>query len=151
MKILISDKLYSGAKKILENFQIKVDEKIGLSNEELLKTIPNYDGLIIRSSTRVRAEVIDKGKNLKVIGRAGIGVDNVDVSYATNGIVMNTPNGNSVTTAEHTIALLMSLARKIPAAHLSAKKGNWEKQKFLGTELFGKKLGIIETVVILVR
>ena len=145
MRILISDKLYSGAKKILENFKIKVDEKIGLSNEELLKTIPNYDGLIIRSSTRVTAEVIDKGKNLKVIGRAGIGVDNVDVSYATkNGIVvMNTPNGNSVTTAEHTIALLMSLARKIPAAHLSAKKGNWEKQKFLGTELFGKKLGII--------
>ena len=143
MKILISDKLYSGAKKILENFQIKVDEKIGLSNEELLKTIPNYDGLIIRSSTRVTAEVIDKGKNLKVIGRAGIGVDNVDVSYATkNGIiVMNTPNGNSVTTAEHTIALLMSLARKIPARSFISKKGKLGKTKILRYRAIWQKIG----------
>tara|TARA_B100000686_G_scaffold327034_1_gene385516 strand:+ start:14025 stop:15626 length:1602 start_codon:yes stop_codon:yes gene_type:complete len=144
-KVLISDKLSIQAKKIFKKYKIDVTTNIGLSHKELLKIINKYDGLAIRSNTKVTKEIISRAKNLKIIGRAGIGVDNIDIESATkNGIViMNTPFGNSITTAEHTIALLMSLARNIPEANKSTHKGNWEKSKFTGTELYSKTLGLI--------
>ena len=126
-KVLISDKLSIQAKNIFKKYGIDVSINIGLSHKELLKVINKYDGLAIRSNTKVTKEIISKAKNLKIIGRAGIGVDNIDIESATkNGIViMNTPYGNSITTAEHTIALMMSLARNIPEANKSTHKGNW--------------------------
>ena len=119
--------------------------KPGLSAEDLLASIENYDGLAIRSATTVTPEVFDKAKNLKVVGRAGIGVDNIDVAKATeNGVVvMNTPFGNSITTAEHAIAMMFALARQIPQANESTHAGKWEKKKFMGTELYNKVLGVI--------
>ncbi len=145
MKVLISDKLSSGAKGIFESSSIIVDENFNLTSDELISVIANYDGLVVRSSTQVNADLINKGKKLKIIGRAGIGIDNIDVSAATKKgiLVMNTPHGNSVTTAEHTISLILSLARQIPLAHLSTISGKWEKQRFIGTEISGKCLGII--------
>ena len=115
------------------------------SGEDLLKEINNYDGLAIRSATKVTEEVFKNAKNLKIVGRAGIGTDNIDKLAATkNGvIVMNTPFGNAVTTAEHAIALMMSLVRMIPQADSSTKEGKWEKSKFNGTEINGKYLGLI--------
>ncbi|MGK7345485.1 MAG: phosphoglycerate dehydrogenase [Candidatus Nitrospinota bacterium M3_3B_026] len=145
-KILVSDKLSGKGVDILRAAEdIDVEVKTGLSPEELLKVIPSYDGLIIRSSTKASAEVIRAAENLRIIGRAGIGVDNVDVEEASaRGIVvMNTPGGNTVTTAEHTISMMMSLARKIPQASASVKAGKWEKKKFVGMELAGKTLGVV--------
>ena len=144
-KVLISDKLDPLAIKIFEKNGIDVDFKPGLSPEEQIKIIPEYDGLAVRSATKVTPEMITAAPKLKVIGRAGIGVDNIDIAAATEaGIcVMNTPFGNSVTTAEHAIAMMFALARQIPQANESTHAGKWEKKRFMGTELFNKTLGII--------
>ncbi len=113
--------------------------------EELKACIGDYHGLIIRSATKVTSEIIEAAKNLKVIGRAGSGLDNVDRTAATKKgiVVMNTPGGNTITTAEHTIALMVSMARQIPQATMSIKAGKWEKKKFMGVELFNKTLGVV--------
>ena len=119
--------------------------KVGLAKEELEKIIGSYDGLAVRSATKATEKIIAAATKLKVIGRAGIGVDNIDVKAATAKgiIVMNTPFGNSITTAEHAISLMMALARQIPEADRSTQAGKWEKSKFLGVELFAKTLGVI--------
>src|SRR2546423_4170213 len=144
-KVLISDKLSPAAVAIFEQRGVKADVKPGLNKAELLSVIGEYEGLAIRSATKVTADVIRAAKRLKVIGRAGMGVDNVDIPAATAAgiIVMNTPFGNSITTAEHAIALLMALARDIPAANASTHAGKWEKNRFMGVEVTGKALGVI--------
>lgn len=144
-KVLISDKLDPLAVEIFEKNGITVDFKPGLSPEEQLDIIDQYDGLAIRSATTVTAEMIRAAKNLKVIGRAGIGVDNVDIPAATDAgiVVMNTPFGNSITTAEHAIAMMFALAREIPQANESTHAGKWEKKRFMGVELYNKTLGVI--------
>lgn len=144
-KVLISDKLDPLAIEIFKKAGVEVDFKPGLKPEEQLAIIDQYDGLAIRSETKVNAAMIAAAKNLKVIGRAGIGVDNVDIPAATNAgiVVMNTPFGNSITTAEHAIAMMFSLARQIPQANASTHAGKWEKSKFMGTELYNKTLGVI--------
>ena len=145
MKVLISDNISSKGIDILKNAGLEVDVKVGMKPEELKTCIGDYHGLIIRSATKVTSEIIDAAKNLKVIARAGSGLDNVDRSAATKKgiVVMNTPGGNTITTAEHTIALMFALARQIPQATISMKSGKWEKKKFTGVELFNKTLGII--------
>jgi len=144
-KVLISDKMSPLAAQIFKERGVEVDVKPGMSPEELLACIDQYDGLAVRSSTKATAEVLAQATNLKVIGRAGIGVDNIDVGAATAaGIcVMNTPFGNSITTAEHAISMIMSLSRQIPHANASTHAGKWEKSKFMGVEIMGKTLGII--------
>src|SRR5471030_2355201 len=144
-KVLISDKLSPAAVEIFRNRGIEVDLKPGLSPADLRAIIADYDGLAIRSATKVTRELLDAATKLKVVGRAGIGVDNVDVRTATaRGIVvMNTPHGNSITTAEHAIAMMFALARQIPAADRSTQAGKWEKSRFIGVELAGKTLGIV--------
>ena len=144
-KVLISDKLSSAAVAIFKERGVEADVKPGLSKDELIAIVGDYDGLAIRSNTKVTADVIKAAKRLRVIGRAGIGVDNVDIPAATAAgvIVMNTPHGNSITTAEHAIALTMALARELPAANASTHAGKWEKNRFMGTELTGKTLGLI--------
>ncbi|MDX2113585.1 MAG: phosphoglycerate dehydrogenase [Alphaproteobacteria bacterium] len=144
-KVLIADKLSPQAIDIFKQRGVQADVKVGMKPEELLACIGEYDGIAVRSATKVTADVIQAGKKLRVIGRAGIGVDNVDVTAATAGgvVVMNTPFGNSVTTAEHTISLMMALARQIPAANSSTHAGKWEKNAFMGVELAGKTLGLI--------
>ncbi len=144
-KVLIADKLSDAALSIFKERGVEADVKVGLSKDELLKIVDQYDGIAIRSATKVTADVIKAAKNLKVVGRAGIGVDNVDIPAATAAgvIVMNTPFGNSITTAEHAIALMMTLARELPAANASTHAGKWEKNRFMGVELYGKTLGLI--------
>ncbi len=144
-KVLISDELSDRAAEIFRERGLEVDVKTGLKPDELKAIVGDYDGLAIRSATKVTADVIAAADRLKVVGRAGIGVDNVDIPAATGRgiVVMNTPDGNSITTAEHTIALMLSLARQIPAADRSTQAGKWEKSRFMGTELTGKTLGII--------
>ncbi len=146
MKILISDNLSIRGIDLLRGYeQFQVDLNVGLKPEELKKIIGNYQALIVRSESKVTADILSAADNLKVIGRAGTGVDNIDVPAATQKgiVVMNAAAGNSVTTAEHTISLLMSLARKIPQAHSKLKGGKWDKKSFIGTELAGKTLGVI--------
>ncbi len=145
VKVLISDKMSPLAAEAFRQRGIDVDEKVGMSEEELVACIGEYDGLAIRSATKVTDKVIAAADNLKVIGRAGIGVDNIDSPAATaRGIVvMNTPFGNSITTAEHTMGMMFALARQIPAADRSTQAGKWEKSRFMGVELTGKTLGII--------
>ncbi len=144
-KVLISDKMSPLAADIFAERGIEVDVKPGMSPEELIACIGDYDGLAVRSATKATAEVLAAAESLKVIGRAGIGVDNIDVPAATAAgvCVMNTPFGNSITTAEHAIAMIMSLSRQIPAANSSTHEGKWEKSKFMGVEIMGKVLGII--------
>jgi D-3-phosphoglycerate dehydrogenase len=144
-KVLISDDLSPRAVQIFKDRGVAVDVKVGLKPDELIAIINNYDGLAIRSATKVTQKVIAAATNLKVIGRAGIGVDNVDVPAATaRGIcVMNTPFGNSITTAEHAIAMIMTLAREIPQADASTQAGKWEKNRFMGVEVYSKTLGVI--------
>jgi D-3-phosphoglycerate dehydrogenase len=144
-KVLIADELSPAAVQVFHNRGVEVDEKIGLKPKELRDIIGNYDGLAVRSATKVTPEVIAVAKKLKVVGRAGIGVDNIDVKAASAaGIcVMNTPFGNSITTAEHTIAMMMALARHIPQADRSTQAGKWEKSKFVGVELYAKTLGLV--------
>lgn len=145
MKVLISDNISEKCIDILKNAGLAVDVKVGMKPEELKSCIGEYHGLVIRSATKVTAEIIDAAGNLKVIGRAGSGLDNVDKVAATKKgiVVMNTPGGNTITTAEHTIAHIVSLARMIPQATFSMKAGKWEKKKFMGVELFNKTLGVI--------
>ncbi|MDP2755091.1 MAG: phosphoglycerate dehydrogenase [Nitrospirota bacterium] len=145
MKVLVSDNISPKCIEILKKSGLEVDVKTGMKPEELKACIGDYHGLIIRSATKVTSEIINAAKNLKVIGRAGSGLDNVDRAAATKkGIVlMNTPGGNTITTAEHSIALMVALARQIPQATISMKAGKWEKKKFMGVELFNKTLGII--------
>jgi D-3-phosphoglycerate dehydrogenase len=144
-KVLISDKLSPRAAKVFEDRGIEVEVKTGLSADELIARIGEFDGLAIRSATKVTPDVLAAADRLKVIGRAGIGVDNVDVPAASAGgvVVMNTPFGNSITTAEHAIGLMFAVARDIPAADQSTRSGKWEKSRFMGVELTGKTLGII--------
>ena len=144
-KVLISDKLSPLAEKVFADRGIEADVKPGMDAGELKACIGAYEGLAVRSATKVDADVLEAAQNLKVIGRAGIGVDNIDVAAATaRGIVvMNTPFGNSITTAEHTIAMLLSLARQIPQANASTHQGQWEKSRFMGVEVMAKTLGII--------
>ena len=144
-KILISDKMSESAVDVFKKQNIQTDYRPGISNSDLLEIIHHYDGLAIRSSTKVTNEVFEKAIKLKIVGRAGIGTDNIDKNAATKKgvIVMNTPYGNAVTTAEHTIALLLSLVRMIPRADESTRRGKWEKSKFNGMEITGKILGVI--------
>ena len=144
-RILISDKLSPRALEIFNERGIEADTKVGLDRDALIAAIGDYDGLAVRSATKVTEKVIAAAGRLRVIGRAGIGVDNIDVPAATARgiIVMNTPFGNSITTAEHAISLMLALARQIPAADRSTQSGAWEKSKFLGVEIFSKTLGII--------
>ncbi len=144
-RVLISDKLSPAAIAIFRERGIETDFKPGLSPAELRAIIGEYDGLAVRSATKVTRELMDAAPRLKVVGRAGIGVDNVDVTSATaRGIVvMNTPHGNAITTAEHAIAMMFALARQIPEASASTKAGKWEKNRFMGVELTGKTLGLI--------
>jgi D-3-phosphoglycerate dehydrogenase / 2-oxoglutarate reductase len=144
-KVLISDKLSPAAVQIFKDHGVAVDVKAGLDKDQLADIIAGYEGLAIRSATKVTAKLLARADKLKVIGRAGIGVDNVDIPAATAKgiIVMNTPFGNSITTAEHAITLMLSLARQIPMADTSTQAGKWEKNRFMGVEITGKTLGII--------
>lgn len=144
-KVLISDELSPAAAQIFRDRGVEVDVKTGLKKDELIAIIGQYDGLAIRSATKVTAEVLAAATNLKVVGRAGIGVDNVDIPAATarGVVVMNTPFGNSITTAEHAIAMMFAVARDIPAASASTHAGKWEKNRFMGVELYAKTLGLI--------
>lgn len=145
-KVLISDNLAMEGQRILKaDPEIELDAREKVAAEELLRIIGNYDALIVRSDSKVTKEIIAAGKNLKVIGRAGVGLDNIDVPEATRRgiIVMNTPDGNTISTAEHTFAMLMSLSRNIPQADASMRAGKWERKKFMGAELYDKIMGII--------
>jgi D-3-phosphoglycerate dehydrogenase len=144
-RVLIADKLSPAAVNIFAERGVDADVKTGLTKDELLAIIADYDGLAVRSATKADKDVIAAAKNLKVIGRAGIGVDNVDIPAATAAgvVVMNTPFGNSITTAEHAIAMMFALARQLPSADQSTQAGKWEKNRFMGVELYGKTLGLI--------
>jgi D-3-phosphoglycerate dehydrogenase / 2-oxoglutarate reductase len=146
MKILVTDSLAPQGLNVFKNTPgFEVDVRLGLKTDELKKICPDYDGWVIRSGTKITAELIDAAKNLKVIGRAGVGFENIDVDAATKRgvVVMNTPGGNNVTTGEHTVSLMMALARHIPQAVSSLKSGKWERNKFVGVELCNKTIGVI--------
>ena len=145
VRVLISDKMDPKAAAIFRERGIEIDEKPGLTPDELKAIIGDYDGLAIRSATKVTKAILEAAANLKVVGRAGIGVDNVDIAAATarGVVVMNTPFGNSITTAEHAIALMFALARQLPEADASTQAGKWEKNRFMGVEVTGKTLGLI--------
>ena len=144
-KVLISDSMSAVAQKIFEKYNIETEIKTGLSEEEIINIISAYEALIVRSATKVTKNIIKAGKKLKVIGRAGAGVDNIDVVTAKekNILVMNTPGGNTNATAEHTLALILSLLRKVPYSNDTTHKGKWEKKNIKGSELSNKTLGII--------
>jgi len=145
MKVLISDNISTKGVEILKKAGLDVDVKTGMKPEELVAVIGDYHGLAVRSATKVTAKIIDAATNLKVIGRAGSGLDNVDLTAATKKgiVVMNAPGGNTITTAEHTFSLMCAMARQIPQATASMREGKWEKKRFMGVELFNKTLGII--------
>ena len=145
MKILISDKMSNKVEDVLKSKSIEYDIKTGLEPNELKSIIDDYDGILIRSATKLTADILENCSNLKVIGRAGVGVDNVDLDVATKNkiLVMNTPLGNLEATAELTVGLMFSLYRHIHNANASTHEGKWEKAKFMGTELKGKTLGIV--------
>jgi D-3-phosphoglycerate dehydrogenase len=144
-RVLISDSLSPRALEIFKNRGLDVDMKTGMSPQELIECIGAYDGLAVRSATKVTPEVLEAANNLKVIGRAGIGVDNINIENASSRgiVVMNTPFGNAITTAEHAIAMMFALARQIPLADKLTQSGKWEKNRFMGMELTGKTLGVI--------
>lgn len=145
-KILIADKLGSpGIERLNQMDDVSYDIRTGMTKEELISVIPGYDAVIVRSDTNIDADVLAAGKKLRVVGRAGIGVDNIDVAAATEHgiIVMNTPHSNSVATAEQTMTLMLAVSRKTVQAHNSLAAGEWERSRFVGTELFGKTLGVI--------
>ena len=145
MKILVADDVSESGLQPLRDAGFIVERKIGLSPELLCDELADSEGLIVRSETKVTGELLDAARNLRVIGRAGVGIDNIDVPAATarGVVVMNAPDGNTITTAEHTIALLVALARRVPQANSSLKSGKWERKNFIGTELQGKTLGIV--------
>ena len=144
-RVLISDKLSPAAIEVFEKRGIDVTVKTGLKPAELREIIGEYDGLAVRSATKVTREVLDAAPKLRVVGRAGIGIDNIDVTSATAAgvVVMNTPYGNAITTAEHAIGMMFALARQLPEASASTKAGKWEKNRFMGVELTAKTLGVI--------
>src|SRR3989304_5959282 len=146
MKVLISDSMSERCVEIFKNAPgLQVDVNTKLKPEELKKVIKDYHALVVRSATKVTAQIIEAADNLKVVGRAGTGVDNIDMQAATKKgiVVMNTPGGNTITTAEHAVSMMMALARKIPQATASMRRGEWEKKKYEGTEITGKTLGIL--------
>ena len=147
LKILITDGLAKQGLELLKAAEgVEVDERKGISPDELAEIIKDYEGLVVRSATKVTKEIIEAScGRLRIIGRAGIGIDNIDLDAATrNGVaVMNTPESNSITTAEHTITLLLSLARRIPQAHSSIKSGRWDRSKYKGVEVYGKTIGLV--------
>ena len=145
MKILVADDVSDSGLQPLREARFEVEKRTGLTKSELVEALKNCEGLIVRSETKVTADLLEEAGSLRVIGRAGVGVDNIDVPAATmrGVVVMNAPDGNTITTAEHTIALLISLARSIPQANSSLKSGKWERKKFIGVELQGKTLGIV--------
>ncbi|MEM0329995.1 MAG: NAD(P)-dependent oxidoreductase, partial [Archaeoglobaceae archaeon] len=145
MRVLVAEHISDEAVELMKKEGLEVDVKTGLKKEEILNIIQNYDALIVRSQVKVDRDIIEKAKNLKIIGRAGVGVDNIDLESATaRGIVVvNAPGGNTISTAEHTIALIFALARKIPQAYLSMKEKKWDRKKFTGIELRGKTIGVI--------
>lgn len=144
-KVLVCDPVAKDAVDMMKNAGLEVDEKTGMSPEELIGCIGDYDAMIVRSATKVTSDVIDAGKNLAIIARGGVGLDNIDVARAKEkGIeVANTPNAPSISVAEMVIGQMLALARRIPEATASMKAGKWEKKKFKGFELYGKTLGII--------
>lgn len=145
-KVLVSDALSDEGLKVLKDEkELQVDVKLKLPPEELKAIIKDYDALVVRSSTKVTKDIIEAGTKLKVIGRAGVGLDNVDAEAASKSgiIVMNTPGGNTISTAEHTMSLLLSLSRNIPQANVSLREGKWDRNKYMGVELYGKTLGIV--------
>src|ERR1700732_283913 len=146
-RVLISDALSPAAVQIFKDRGVEVDFQpdLGKDKDKLAAIIGTFDGLAVRSATKVSAKILERADRLKVVGRAGIGVDNVDIPAATAKgiIVMNTPFGNSITTAEHAITLMLALARQIPQADASTQAGKWEKNKFMGVQITGKTLGVI--------
>ena len=145
LRILVADDVSDSGLQPLRDAGFIVEKRTGLSREQLRQELSASAGLIVRSETKVTLHLLEAANGLRVIGRAGVGVDNIDVAAATaRGIVvMNAPDGNTITTAEHTIALLVALARRVPQANSSLKSGKWERKNFIGTELLGKTLGII--------
>ena len=145
MNILILDEIDENAKEILKHNGFQLDVKLGLSEDQIAAIAVNYEGLVVRSGVKITKKIIEAGKRLKVIGRAGVGVDNIDVEHATGKgiVVMNSPLGNVNAAAEHTAAMILALSRHIPKADLSMKNGLWERKKFQGNELLGKKIGLI--------
>ncbi len=145
-KVLIADAISQrGIDELSRNNELDVAIKIGLREEELIKGIPSFSALIVRSQTRVTADILNAGVKLRVVGRAGVGVDNVDVETATRRgvVVLNAPGGNTVSTAEHAFSLLLAVARKIPQADANVRSKNWDKKNFEGVELYNKALGVI--------
>ncbi|MBM7564450.1 phosphoglycerate dehydrogenase [Paenibacillus sacheonensis] len=145
-KVLVSDPISDlGIQKLVDAEDVAVDKKTGLSEDELVAIIGEYDALLVRSQTRVTARIMEAGKQLKVVGRAGVGVDNIDLEAATQRgiIVINAPDGNTITTCEHTFAMMMAVARHIPQAYLKTVGGEWDRKSFLGVELRGKILGVM--------
>src|ERR1044071_8126182 len=145
IKILVSDDVSESGLEPLRAAGFEVVKKTGLKGDELLEALRDCDGLVVRSETKVTAEVVDAAVRLRAVGRAGVGVDNIDVAAATSRgvVVMNAPDGNTMTTAEHTVALLLALARRVPQGHASLHAGRWERKKFVGVELRGKTLGVV--------
>ena len=144
MKVLITDKINEAAVKIVSDVA-EIDTLPTMDEDKLVEIIGDYDALLVRSQTKVTARIIEAARNMKIIGRAGVGVDNIDLDAATKKgiIVVNSPDGNTNAAAEHTIAMMMAMNRNIPVADASVKQGLWERSKFTGVEVFGKTLGII--------
>src|SRR5918911_2511588 len=145
MKIFVADDISEAGLKPLSEAGFTVEKRTGLKGDELREALRDCEGLVVRSETKVTAALMDAASRLRVIGRAGVGVDNIDVAAATQRgvVVMNAPDGNTMTTAEHTLALLLALARRVPQGNASLKEGRWERKKFVGTELRGKTLGVV--------
>ncbi|MDX1617837.1 MAG: hydroxyacid dehydrogenase, partial [Balneolaceae bacterium] len=144
-KILLADNVDERCEKVFEDRGMEAVRKTGLSKEELYEEISGFQGIVVRSSTTITAELLNHATNLKVIGRAGVGVDNIDISAATarGVLVMNTPDGNTISTAEHTCGMILALARNIPQSVETVKKGGWDRKKYMGSEVHGKILGIV--------
>src|SRR6267378_4009206 len=145
IKIFVADEVSDSGLQPLRDSGITVEKRIGLSQNELREALKDCAGLVVRSETKVTSDLMDSTTALRVVGRAGVGVDNIDVPAATERgvVVMNAPDGNTITTAEHTIALLIALARSVPQANSSLKSGHWDRKSFVGVELQGKTLGIV--------
>ncbi|MFN9175707.1 MAG: NAD(P)-dependent oxidoreductase, partial [Synechocystis sp.] len=143
-KVLVSDSVDQVGIDILKQVA-QVDVKTGLSEAEIIQIIPEYDAIMLRSATKVTEGIIQAGTNLKIIGRAGVGVDNIDVAAATRQgvVVVNSPEGNTIAAAEHALAMMMALARHIPDANKSVKENKWERKQFMGTEIYKKTLGVV--------
>src|SRR5215471_17283298 len=144
-RVFISDKLESEGLELIQQAGLELDNRPGLTGNELVEALRAADGVVVRSGTRITAELLENPGKLRAVVRAGVGVDNIDVAAATRKgvVVMNTPGGNTVSTAEHTITLMLALSRHIPAADASVRAGKWERTKFVGTQLAGKTLGVV--------